>query len=830
MGLSLPKTNRPRYRSKPLSLHEASVAKGARLLSNRDDRRMAHRVPTADHVLIWVVPSRERLYPAPRGTSSMHNSVKPFLLGGVAATALTVGCVGAAPAAAQCVTSGSTVTCNGATTDGQAQQAIDGATPPNLTFNINAGARIATVQRQIYVPNSASVAINNAGVIGTSPTVTTDLSVAGASRSTGVNSGVVNGSVSVGSQFGSSPGAGAGSFANTGTVTGTVSLQGSGDQSYTGGGAMQGGPYNYYYFNALTLASRASTTTTAADGTRTTSVTGGLASATVDGVLRSPGTQPNFLGVSVTGIGGSTVGIGGTTGGVTVSALDANTVFRSTYSYQVQNSASTNVNNSQAVGGAATLTVSSGATVNGTSSVTGLTIATASVNGAMLPGGQLYGSPLLTVTANAADTAYSNSQTSSGFGANASSSYQGANTSTSRGGTASVTVGTGANVAGGVSVIGGSTAGATVNGAISSTSGSSYYVSNLAVTAGAADSTSSYSSRSDPSGSSSTSSASTTQRGGAASVTIGEIGSVAGAVQVNGITNASATIAGTVGTAQTPGGVSVVAQGSDTTSSGSSFSTGTTGSNSTSANTNTSRAGAASALVTATGRVAGGVGVSGGTSATATIDGVVGSTASPFGGVFVSAYGTDGTTTTTSTSSAGGANYTQTQDSSSSARGGPATVMVSATGSVIGSVSAGSNRGPATATLAGRAGVANAQNYSPAPSLSATATGVDTRSTSTSGPNRNAYSNSSTAVGGQATATILAGGVMSGDVVATGDAGAMVVNAGSVTGALRAAAGAANTVNSSDSTGSATTSGGVTTSTNQSNPATPARLWRPMRA
>ena len=756
----------------------------------------------------------------------MRYSVKPFLLGGVAATAITVGGLGAAPAAAQCVTSGSTVTCNGATTDTQAQQAINGATPPNLTFNVNQGTTIASVQRQISVPNvsfptfvppngfvnspafTGTVAVNNAGVIGTSSTQTTDILVAGASRFTGLNSGVINGSVIVGSQFGGASTAGSGSFANTGTVTGTISLRGSGDQSYTGDGAIQGGPFA---FTGLTLASRASTTTSASDGTQSTTVTGGLASATVDGILRSTGAQPNFLRVSVTGFGGATAAIGGTTGAVTVTSLDANTAFRSTSSFQGGFS-STSVNNSQALGDAATLTVNPAATVNGVSSITGFTSATATVNGTMLSGGQSFGAPLLSVTANATDTTFSQSQSQSGAGPSFASSFQSASTSTSRGGAASVTVGAGANVAGGVSVTGGSTASATVNGSIGGTS----FPNNLTVAAGAVDSTFNSSSRSDASGGSSSSSGIATQREGTASATVGATGAVLGAVQVTGISNASATIVGTVGTAQNPAGVSVIAQGSDTTSSSSGSFSATTGSTNTNTHTRTSRAGSASAAVTATGRVVGGVGVSGGTSATATIDGAVGSASNPFGGVFVSAGGTDGTTTTTFTVFSDSGAPTQTQEGFSSARGGAATVTVGATGSVIGSVSASSNRGPASATLAGRAGVANPQSFSPTPSFSAIATGVDTRGTSTSGPGRNAFSNSSTAVGGQATATVLAGGVMSGDVVATGDADATLVNAGSVVGALRATAGSANTTSSSDNTGSATTTGGVATFTNRS--------------
>lgn len=348
--------------------------------------------------------------------------------------------------------------------------------------------------------------------------------------------------------------------------------------------------------------------------------------------------------------------------------------------------------------------------------------------------------------------------------------------------------------------------------------GGTSFFNNLTVAAGAVDSNFSSTSRGDASGSSSSSSGGSTQRGGVASAIVGVDGAVLGAVQVTGVSDASATIAGTVGTEQNISGLSVVAQGSDTTSTSSSSSLATIGSTNTSTNTNTtiSRAGSASAAVTATGRVFGGVGVSGGTSATATIDGTVGSVSNPFGGVSVFTGGNEGTSTTTFTAPVGSANATQTQESAFFAQGGAATVTVGTTGSVIGSVSASSNRGPASATLAGKAGVSNPQNFSPTQSLSSVATGVDTRNTSVSGPNRNAYSNSSTAVGGQATTTVLASGVMSGDAVATGDAGATLVNAGYVVGALLATAGSANAVSSSDNTGSATATGGVATSSNLS--------------
>lgn len=193
----------------------------------------------------------------------MNDSIKPLLLRGVGVAAITVGCFGASPVLAQCATGGSTVTCAAATTDIQAQQAIYAATPPNLSINVEQGATIASIARQISTssvpifvpPNSivnspafrGTVSLNNAGVIGTSSAQTTDIYVADASRFRGANSGVINGSVIIGSsQFGGAVGTGSASFANTGNVTGMISLQGAGDQSYTGGGGIQGGPSAFH--------------------------------------------------------------------------------------------------------------------------------------------------------------------------------------------------------------------------------------------------------------------------------------------------------------------------------------------------------------------------------------------------------------------------------------------------------------------------------------------------------------------------------------------------------------------------------------------------------
>lgn len=814
----------------------------------------------------------------------MRYTIKPLLLGGVAVTAITVGSVLAGPAAAQCVASGSTVTCSGATIDVQAQQAVSNATPPNLSLNVNQGATIASARRQITVPSTptsffvppntfvttpafaGTVVVNNAGVIGTSPTLTTDLLVAGASRFTGVNSGVINGSVIVGSQFGDFSTAGAGSFANSGSVTGTVSLQGSGDQSYMGNGAIQGAPFPFASQNGVSILSQVRTSATGANNRQTSTVTGGTASATVDGMLRSTGTSPVFLGVGVTGIAGATAIINGQVGNVTVTSLDANTVVGTTF----VNGGFDSTNNRQAVGGAATLTVGTAATVTGGVSVSGLSSAAATINGTVNRAFQtnLFGvvvsaggldatsTSLTTSTAGSSTRAETSStiarlgdataliaanaavnsglfvdgrgsatgvvrgsvtgpvsissQSSDGASNNNSSSMasssSGSNSSrsTTRGGTATLLVDAGGFVGGETTLTGATSAAATINGSVAAT---------VTIRASAFDSASSGSFSSSTAGTTSNSQGSSTVRGGTASLTLGSQGSVTGSVGLTGATSAAATIGGTIGTAQNTASLSVTASSADSVSTFSSASP-PAGSSNTSVEGRISSAGAASAIVSSAGRVFGSVNVSGGTSATATIDGTVGASSNPFNGVFVSTSGVDSTNTSTTTFSAGGTS-TQTQENISAARGGGASVTVGAAGSVAGSVSASSTRGIATATLAGRAGIAGTQTF-PTSSLSAIASGNDTRFFSTFATGRNGSTNSSTAVGGQATATVLAGGVMAGDVVARGDAGATLVNSGMVAGPLRLTAGAASTTSSNDFNFTSSTTAGVTTSNDRS--------------
>ena len=741
---------------------------------------------------------------------------KSLLLGSVSFSAAVVAALGASPALAQCATSDSTVTCTGTTNDVQAQAAINAATPPNVTIRVTEGARIATSRGVIAVGTtglppvlvgpqpafSGAIVLDNRGTIGTSPFANIRFLAGGepgstASTFTGTNSGVINGEVTVGNFGGGS------SFVNNGTVTSSVRLRGPTNQSYAGSGTIQNGPF-LFGGTGLFIESSNRVNGIDAGGRFTSTTSGGTATATIDGVLLSPGTaffQSQFVGASVLGIAGATVTLNGTAGGIAVSAVDANTTSFNQNNFSGGSFSFASSNSSQAVGAGAVLTINTGAVANGTASVSGLTSATATVNGTINRLQSFSFENSLNVLAIANDTTSSQSQSNTAFSR--------AETSVSRGGTARATIGEGAVLANAVYVAGNSAADATVNGAV----GSLTNFSGMTVLAAWADTSSS----SSGGGGASDGSYRETTRAGGATATIGVMGTVAGSVFVRGGTDASVLVNGAVGSPTNNSIVSVQASAFDTVQTSSYRSTsdpvlGFSASTQTSSNSRTVLGGAASAIVGTTGRVSGGVSVTGDAAATATINGAVGRAGVLQGNVSATSISSDNVSSSTQRYDGSPVStFTFTSENKTTARGGAATVTIGATGTVSGTVAANSNRGAATVVVGGSVGSTANQQFG-AVGVSATSRGTDTTSASNSG----VASSTSTAVGGVAAVTIGDTGRVIGDASASGDASATVANAGTLSGSLSAAAGGTMSSFSRDDTSTTTTTGGITTTTTRS--------------
>jgi hypothetical protein len=203
--------------------------------------------------------------------------------------------------------------------------------------------------------------------------------------------------------------------------------------------------------------------------------------------------------------------------------------------------------------------------------------------------------------------------------------------------------------------------------------------------------------------------------------------------------------------------------------------------------------------------------------ATAIVNGTVGS-ASASNGVYVSANGVNSTSRYDQVN--GTTSNTSTSSSSNTLTGEAVLAEVSATGRVIGGVTAQSNAGAAAVRIAGQVG--SAATFG---SVASSSTGTNSTNQSRSFNQYNASSyesgNSSTGAvtGGAALTTIAATGDVFGSASAQGDGSAVVDNAGRIRGSVTATSGyqygSTLTVSANNSAQSTTTaSGGVVTTVN----------------
>ena len=382
---------------------------------------------------------------------------------------------------------------------------------------------------------------------------------------------------------------------------------------------------------------------------------------------------------------------------------------------------------------------------------------------------------------------------------------------TREGGTASASVGAGANT-GSIFAVGLDGVSVDVNGAVGSetefdsVTASSNTQKGSTVTVSQIDGTDSSFVQSDTQ----------TAIGSTATVMVGETGSVSGNVEANGLASADVDIAGAVGNENFFSNVSARSENSNSTQVNASSTTGTL-SESSFAQTGESVGGTASVSVTETGSVTGGVTARGFAGADASVDGTVGTEDNPS---FVSSVSTGSETTfaqeSTFDSDTGANKFSQASTGSST--GADASIAIGETGVVNGSADAFAN---------GNADVDNAGTVNG--SVFASASGSDSSNGFSSssdgmGNSESADFSTSQSTGGSASIDNTASGLIGLDATAPvlvrafGNESASVSNAGRINGNVNADANgsASENANSNSFASSTDATSGTTTSVNES--------------
>ena len=737
-----------------------------------------------------------------------------------------------APAAAQCVTDATTVTCSGTVTSGAANAAINGVAPPAVTVRVAAGA---VVNRSVPAvqPSSAfngAVDIGNAGTIGSAaaPVGVTYFGTPAIATNTFAltNGGVISGNVQV------SGVGGAISATNTGTLAGGLQLSGSGPITLSSSGpiyvagAGEGA-------NAVTLQSGRFVQTTAGtagvDALTTNTNTAGAVTATITGPVGIPATAtaaavPQVVQLSSSGTGGSArLTLDAAAGQVAVRATGVDTVFTpgNNVTTVAGTTTSRNASTSTQVGGAASASLGSNAQAANLLVQGGPGGASATIAGGV---GSVAAPGFVTVTAAATNSANTSETVSNATGSTTRTT--GANTPV--GGAASLDVATTGRVVGNVNVTS-NAANATANvaGAIGAIDGAT--VAGGSVTADARGSRGSSTGVNTSGGGASSNASTSTQTAstGAASATLAATGRVLGSVNAFASGGAATTtIAGAVGSG-TAGSIvigNVVSDSRGTNSSQSSNNaTAANGDFSSSFNqTSTNVGDAATTTITSTGSVAGNVSAIGTVGdATLNIAGIVGvgdgATGTVQGNGLADARGANTTQASTSSNVAGTGDFANTSRNTAALSGGAASVTVASTGAVFGNVQALGDR---SATIDNAARIRDfAQSLSTRnltlssdnSSSRVTTPGAGGASTVVS---RSAFGAVNQTSGGTASLTNRAGAVIEDGAFVSGVAGATFTNAGAIFNSVSVTSTGtrSETANTSDTTVTTTpaTAGGAT--------------------
>ena len=427
---------------------------------------------------------------------------------------------------------------------------------------------------------------------------------------------------------------------------------------------------------------------------------------------------------------------------------------------------------STTVGGTASVDVGESGTVTGGVQALGFAGATIESNGAV---GTEANPSFVVASSRGTDSTFSqNSTFDSGTG---ESAYVSTSSNSSTGSDASIALGAAADVNGFVRAEANGNASVSNDGAVSS---------SVSAQADGNTNSSTFASFSDGAGfNQSSQSSSSESTGGTAAVVVGETGTVGSFVDASGFSGANVLIDGQVGTSRASGSVFARSTGSaNTFERESSFDSNTGANSSAGVSTSTSTGSDASLNVGETGEVNGFVDVFANNDAAAANAGIIN------GSVFATARGND-SSDGFSSSSAGAGNSQSSNFSTNSSTGGNASIDNAAGGLIglsatapvfvnaFGNTSASvTNAGRINGSVSSNANAfsnENAQNNSFTTSTDA-ATGVVTN------VSESTRANSSTNLGGDASFSNAAGGLVTGNVNVSGSGSADVVNEGAVIG------------------------------------------------
>ncbi|MBM6575965.1 autotransporter outer membrane beta-barrel domain-containing protein [Microvirga sp. SRT01] len=729
-----------------------------------------------------------------------------------------------APAAAQCVTDATTVTCAGTVTSGDVNAAMNAVAPPSVTLRVAADTTVTRTAPSVQPASTfnGAVDIGNAGTLGTTAATVgvTYFGTPDAATNTFslTNSGLVTGGVTVGGV------GGAITVTNTGTLAGGLQLSGSGPITLSSSGPIYVAGGNGSTTAVSLQSQRFVSTTTGTfgvDAVTTSTTTGGPVTATITGPVAIPaagaGTPAIPQGVQIDsfGTGGSArLTLDAAAGQVLVRALGTDSVFTpGSNTTTVGGTTTTRSSNTQTqVGGPASATLGTNAQVASLSVQGGPGGASASIAGGV---GTVAAPGFVSVTSSAANFANTSETVSDATGTTTRTT----SVNTPVGGAASLDIAATGRVIGNANVASSaSTATANVAGAVGTIDGTTVRTGSVTADARGQRSTSTGVSTSGGGAFSNANTNSQTASTGAASVGVAETGRVLGSISAlaSGGT-ASTTIAGLVGASDdsiVSANVVSDSRGSNTesTNSSSNAANGDFAGSSTFAQRNVGAA--ASTTIAATGRVAGSASaLSNAGDATVVVAGTVGAgsgtTVTVQGNVQATARGINSTQANSNSNVAATGDFANSQNSTGAITGGAASATVASTGAVFGSVTVLGDRG-AIVDNAGRIRdtvqanssrtITLAQGNSSSQVTTAGAAGVSTV------VNRNANTSLSQTSGGTASLVNRAGGVIEDGAFVSGVGGATLTNAGAIFGnvSVTSAGNRSDSANSSVTTATTT--------------------------
>lgn len=664
-------------------------------------------------------------------------TTKTRLALGVAGVALTASL--GSPALAACATSGSTVTCTADSTAAEVNAAMAAVVGDDVTLSIATDANVVQPTSDIFPTQQGAVEIANAGDVGTDVARVNVIYVGSVAQGAAntfalTNTGSVSGSVSVFNVGGATTINNNGSIGNGLTIstsgTGAVTVNSAGDIDADGP-------------TGVLVSTR---------GDVDVSIAGNV------GTTATDTTASDLKDIQVFGV--QTV----TPAPVVVVTVDGTATTTTT-----TNAASSVTR----VGGTVSVALEEGAN-SGAITANGLGGSIVAVDGTV-------GSETDYQNVNANSSNFDQTRTTVSTVDGADFAFSDTTVRTAVGGEVAIAVGETGSVSGNVNANGAGGAAVSIDGSV----GTEVAIANASATSSNFDRTTVSTNQQDGTLGSSTFSQDIQSVGGIASVAVGETGSVAGGVNANGVGGAAIAIEGTVGLEDAPSFANANSSGSsDTFAQQSSFDSATGASTFAQQTSNTSTGGDAALAVGEDGSLFGSANANANGDASITNAGYIG------GNLFATAAG-NASTSEQASENDGSGNSSNESANTSTTTGGTASI-VNAAGALIGEdatspvfVSASGDTA-ASVTNAGRInGNVSVESSGQATTNANTSTfdsvtdpvtlATTTVSTFTGG-------DSTTNLGGDASFTNAAGGLVTGSVNANGQGSVTVTNNGAVIG------------------------------------------------